>query len=270
MAEPDNLHTTKELYRLFNAGDIAGLLNHFDNHTIYHYHAPRELVPYGGGITGVAAIGQMFAQLDALYEFELFEPREFIAAGDKVIVTGVLRVKLKATGEVISSDWIHIPQFKNGKLVRNDLFEDSAQTARALAGRNIAIAQRVIEEAWNQGNLAVIDELYSPAIVSHDPASLPDEQGLEGRKRAALRYRKALPDIHFALSDFTATGELVYYHWQATATHTGELNGIPATGKKITVTGTATDRIVNGKIVEEWSHWDTLGMLQQLGVIPAA
>lgn len=267
MTEQDNVAIAQQAYRLFSEGNIAELMTHVDPNVHYHYHAPRALVPYGDGINGSAALLQMFAQLDELYVFEQFEPREFVGHGDKVFISGVFRAKVKATGEIIASDWVHIPQFKNGKLVRNDLFENSAQTARALAGRNIAIAQRVIEEAWNQGNLAVIDELYNPAIVSHDPASLPDEQGLEGRKRAALRYRKALPDIHFALSDFTAAGELVYYHWTATATHLGELNGIPPTGKKITVTGTATDRIVNGKIVEEWSHWDTLGMLQQLGVL---
>ncbi len=64
-----------------------------------------------------------------------------------------------------------------------------------MATRNIAVAQRVIEEAWNKGNLAVIDELYSPGVVSHEPAALPDEQGLEGRKRAVQRYRNALPEL---------------------------------------------------------------------------
>jgi steroid delta-isomerase-like uncharacterized protein len=212
----------------------------------------------------------MFTQLDKLYVFEQFEPREFVGHGDKVFVTGVLRVKVKATGETFSSDWVHIPQFKNGKLVRNDLFENSAQTARALANRNVAIARRVMEEGWNNGDLAVIEECYSPDAVMHDPASAPDErQGIEGRQRALQRYRAAFPDLHFTTSEFTAAGELVYFHWEATGTHQGELNGIPPTGKKITVTGTASDRIVNGKIVEDWSHWDTLGMLQQLGVIPA-
>ena len=131
MAEQDNLRTTKEIYRLFNAGDIAGMLNHFDNHTIYYYHAPRELVPYGGGITGAAAIGQMFAQLDALYEFELFEPREFFAQGDKVVALGHLRVRVKDTGEVFASDFAHAITYKAGKPMRLDFFEDSAEIGRA-------------------------------------------------------------------------------------------------------------------------------------------
>lgn len=271
MAGQDNVAISQKAYRFFSEGNIAELMQLIDDNCEYHYHAPRALVPYGDPVHGSAGVLQIMMQLGELYDFEQFEPREFVGHSDKVFVSGVLRVKVKATGEVFSSDWVHINRFQNGKLVRNDLFEDSAQTARALAARNIAIAQRVIEEGWNQNNLAVIDECYSTDAVMHDPNSAPDErQGNEGRKRAIARYKTAFPDLHFTMSDFVASGERVYFHWTATATHQGELNGIPPTGKKVTVTGTASDRIVNGKVVEDWSHWDALGMLQQLGVIPAA
>ncbi|NOT59126.1 MAG: SnoaL-like domain-containing protein [Acidobacteria bacterium] len=271
MAEPNNVAIAQKAYRLFNEGNIAELMTHVDNNVEYHYHAPQALVPYGDGINGHAALLQFFGQLDELYEFEQFEPREFVGHGDKVFITGVFRAKVKATGEVIGSDWVHINRYQHGKLVRNDLFENSAQTAHALAGRNIAIARRVIEEGWNQNKFDVIDECYSPDAVLNDPNAAPEErQGIAGRKSALRRYKTAFPDLHFTISDITASGEMVYYHWTATGTHQGELNGIPPTGKNITVTGTSSDRIVNGKIVEDWAAWDTLGMLQQLGVIPVA
>ena len=56
--------------------------------------------------------------------------------------------------------------------------------------------------------------------------------------------------------------------WTARGTHTGDLWGIAGTGKDITVTGTSVDRISGGRIIESWSNWDTLGLMQQLGVVP--
>jgi predicted ester cyclase len=56
--------------------------------------------------------------------------------------------------------------------------------------------------------------------------------------------------------------------WRAIGTHTGELLGIPPTGKPVDVTGIWIDRVQGGKIVEEWGVSDQLGMLQQVGVVP--
>ena len=65
-----------------------------------------------------------------------------------------------------------------------------------------------------------------------------------------------------------AEGDLVASRWTGRGTHQGELMGIPPTGKQVTVSGITISRVKNGKVVEEWSNWDTLGMLQQLGVVP--
>jgi predicted ester cyclase len=67
-----------------------------------------------------------------------------------------------------------------------------------------------------------------------------------------------------------AEGDLVAGPWRATGTHQGELMGIPATGKPISISGMGMDRVVDGKIVESWGNWDAMGMMAQLGVIPAA
>jgi predicted ester cyclase len=82
-------------------------------------------------------------------------------------------------------------------------------------------------------------------------------------------FRAAFPDIHVAVEDVIANGDKVVVRLTFSGTHTGPLMGMPPTGKFVTITGIAIDRIQNGKIVEHWVNRDDLGMLQQLGMIPA-
>jgi len=94
-------------------------------------------------------------------------------------------------------------------------------------------------------------------------------RGPAGVKELIAGYRAAFPDIHVTIEDQIADGDLVVSRWSAKGTHQGELMGIPATGKHATVTGITIDRIADGLIVESWNNWDTLGLMQQLGAIPA-
>jgi predicted ester cyclase len=81
-------------------------------------------------------------------------------------------------------------------------------------------------------------------------------------------YLGAFPDLKVT-SDFqVAEGDKVVMRWTGTGTHTGELMGIPATGKRIEMTGIGIQRIAGGRIVEEWVESDQMGMMQQLGVVP--
>jgi steroid delta-isomerase-like uncharacterized protein len=79
----------------------------------------------------------------------------------------------------------------------------------------------------------------------------------------------AFPDTQFTIDDMVAEGDRVAMRWTAIGTHNGDLDGMAPSGKPISVSGVSIDRIVDGKIVEEWSAWDALGMMQQIGVIPA-
>lgn len=131
---------------------------------------------------------------------------------------------------------------------------------------NKALSRRVLEELWHKGNMAAIDELYSPDYVSHNDRGFPS--GLEGVRVFTGMYKNAFPDTRITIEEQVAEGDLVVTRWSAKGTHKGELMGIPATGKQVTVTGIGIDRIVNGRIVEGWGEFDQLGMMQQLGVIP--
>jgi steroid delta-isomerase-like uncharacterized protein len=135
---------------------------------------------------------------------------------------------------------------------------------------NKAIIRRFFEEAFDKGNLAVIDEIVAPDQVNGGPGALPGmPSGPEGSKMLITAYRSAFPDLHFTIDQQIAEGNTVVTRWTAHGTHNGELAGIPATGKRATVVGLGVDRIENGKIVESWGLFDQFGMLQQLAVIPA-
>ena len=132
---------------------------------------------------------------------------------------------------------------------------------------NKALSRRFIEEVWNNKNLEVIDELVAPDQVDHAlPPGLPP--GIDGNKAFIGMFMNAFPDVKIVVEDQVAEGDMVVTRWRATGTHTGELMGIPPTGKKVTVTGIDINRFSGGKDVEHWGQFDQLGMMQQLGVVP--
>jgi steroid delta-isomerase-like uncharacterized protein len=138
-----------------------------------------------------------------------------------------------------------------------------------MSAENKAIARRLLEEAFNSGNLDVVDELVAPEFVNHDAALPQPTTGIEATKANITGYRDAFPDLRLTIEQQVAEGEFVTTRWSARGTHQGELMGMAATGKQATVTGITLDRIVDGRFVESWTNWDTLGLMQQLGVIPA-
>jgi len=136
-----------------------------------------------------------------------------------------------------------------------------------MSEENKAINRRFIEEVFNQGNLSIVDELFTPNYVDHTapPGRLP---GVDGLKQELTIYREAFPDTHVTIEDMIVEGDKVVFRWSGRGTHTGELLGIPPTGKDMKVTGIVIHRMVGGKIAEHWESFDQLGMLQQLGVVP--
>ena len=134
---------------------------------------------------------------------------------------------------------------------------------------NKAIAHRFFEEVCNGRKLDVANELFSTNHTYSDPSIPGVGPGPEGQKQVVSTYQTAFPDAHWAVEDQIAEGDKVVTRWTATGTHQRELQGIPPTGKHVTVPGIWVHRLVGGKIVESWNVWDTLGMLQQLGVVPS-
>ena len=132
--------------------------------------------------------------------------------------------------------------------------------------QNKMLARHLFEETWNSKNLAVLDEMVAPNFVFHN--SVQTFYGPEGFKQFAATYHTAFPEAHFSIEDVIAEGDTVVLRWTARGTHSGELLGIPPSGKQVTVSGMTITLISNGKSVESWGEFDALGMLQQIGVIP--
>jgi len=138
-----------------------------------------------------------------------------------------------------------------------------------MSEQNKAVSKRIIEEVFNQGKLQLIEELVAANAVVNDPSSPGGKiTGHAGLRQYVEMYRAAFPDLHFTINDQFADADKVATRFTATGTHKGALMGIAPTGKHATVTGVTIDHYKDGKVVEVWAHGDTLGMLQQLGVVP--
>lgn len=134
-------------------------------------------------------------------------------------------------------------------------------------GETKQIARRVIEELFSKGRFELLDDLVSPNWVGHDVANPEPTRGRDGLKQIASGYRTAFPDLKIGVDRQLADGDLVSTSWTAQGTHHGELFGIAPTGKQTTVTGVTIDRLASGRIVESWTTWDVLGLMQQLGAV---
>ena len=121
-----------------------------------------------------------------------------------------------------------------------------------------------IEVIWNQAQLDKLAEFTAPDIVRHDPAS-GVQRGFEEYSTVVQALHAAFHPMHFTINQQVGEGDKAAHHWTVTGTHSGEFNGIAATGKPFTLDGISIYRIADSKLVEERTVWDALGMMQQLG-----
>ncbi|HKN17424.1 MAG TPA: ester cyclase [Candidatus Sulfotelmatobacter sp.] len=131
--------------------------------------------------------------------------------------------------------------------------------------KNKAVARRVFDEIFNQGKFDVADEIYATNFVNH---GVHRDAGLKEDQDAARGWKLAFPDLKMTVLKEIAEGDLVTVLYGVTGTNTGEGNGLPATGKKIDGRGITIWRIVNGQITEEWSEFDQLRFMRELGLLP--
>jgi predicted ester cyclase len=130
------------------------------------------------------------------------------------------------------------------------------------------LSRRVAEEVWTAGKLDVIDELFAPSYRGWTPTD-GEIVGPAGFRELVERYHSAFKDTKMTADRLVAEGDWVTMTWTARGTHTGELMGIAPTGRDVTVTGVQLSRIKDGKFVEGYGIFDALGLLQQVGAVPA-
>lgn len=132
---------------------------------------------------------------------------------------------------------------------------------------NKAIICRYVD-ATNAGDLDLFDELVAPDYVEHQP--VPGQgQGREELKKAYVMFNGPFPDLNYVFEDIIAEGDLVVGRGVISGTHKGEFFGVPATGKKVHWTGTRLFRLKDGRVTDGWINLDMLGLMQQMGVVPA-
>ncbi len=136
-----------------------------------------------------------------------------------------------------------------------------------MSEENKALARRWAD-IFAQGNLDLVEEIYAPNFVGHDPAIPEDTRGVEGAREFYGMYLGAFPDAEVTIEDQLAEGDMVATRWTGRGTHQGELMGVPPSGNRVEVPGITISRIEGGKVVEEWNNYDALGMMQAIGAVP--
>jgi predicted ester cyclase len=126
------------------------------------------------------------------------------------------------------------------------------------------IVRRFFEEAWNQQNLNVVDEIFAPTVIFNGQSVTR-----EALKQALAGRRVAFPDIQVTVDDQVAEGEKVSTRRTWQATHRGPYRGVAPTGKQVRWTQISIVRFSQGRIVEDWAVADEFSILQQLGALPA-
>ncbi|MDX1941704.1 MAG: ester cyclase [Saprospiraceae bacterium] len=122
-----------------------------------------------------------------------------------------------------------------------------------------------IEDGWNNNrNKEVIDQVFAQNWVDGNPTFPDQPKGIEGAMYFVEQYRKALHNIHFTITHLIADADYVTFRFEATAAHGGELLGIPATGKKVKITGIVIHKVENGRFAKSWNEVDLLGLKMQL------
>jgi steroid delta-isomerase-like uncharacterized protein len=131
---------------------------------------------------------------------------------------------------------------------------------------NDAVVRRLLEEVVNNGCTDLLAALVAADHIGHDP--LGDHYGPEGMRIAVAEYRTAFSGLQVTAEDFVTEEDKVVHRFTLRGTHTGPFMGIPPTGRVVTVSGIAIDRLANGKVAESWVSLDALNLLRQLGATP--
>jgi steroid delta-isomerase-like uncharacterized protein len=136
-----------------------------------------------------------------------------------------------------------------------------------MSDSNDRVMRRAFRDIMDSGDITMIDELFASDFTGHDTTG-----GTFGRdefKEGVRAMLAAFTDRRVVIEDQLAAGDKVATRWTVTAVHTGEFQGIPATGRRGSMTGISIDRLAGGKIIESWEVTDDAGLLRQLGVLPS-
>ncbi len=132
-----------------------------------------------------------------------------------------------------------------------------------------SIGRRFVEEHNGPNYVAYTNEAIAPdAKLTLGVPGLPPQMNRDTWLQVIAGFRSAMPDIRSMVEDVIADGDRVVVRWSGTGIQTGELMGVPASGRPVSTTGIVILRVADGRIVECWDLFDALGVMQQIGAIP--
>lgn len=134
---------------------------------------------------------------------------------------------------------------------------------------NKKLVAAFIQELFTQGDLDAVNRYLAPEMINHDPPFPGAPDGREGIRHAAAMYREALPDWHSDVDELVAEGDIVVERFTASGTHRGTLMGVAGTNQILVLKGIQMFRVEHDQIVERWGRLDEMGVLRQLGLVPA-
>ncbi|HWW85985.1 MAG TPA: ester cyclase, partial [Vicinamibacterales bacterium] len=257
----------------FAQGDIRAIVDACTDDSEWLLPGTSE-VPWSGVWRGRQQIEKFFAVVAETVEFEQYEPQDFIAQDDTVVVLGQERFRVKATAKTVENPWVLVFRLGDGQIARLRSYEDSAAVAAAFRNEPEDATNRnkeafvAICDIFNTGDLSNVNALLAHDYVDHDDLPPGVGQDVAGFKQLVKMYRTALPDLRGSVEQVVAEGDLVTGRVLTTGTNTGSLMGMPPTGKAVHFWEFHTVRFVNGKCVEHWGLVDMMTMMQQLGVVP--
>jgi steroid delta-isomerase-like uncharacterized protein len=136
-----------------------------------------------------------------------------------------------------------------------------------MSQQNKDLDRRLFSEVWNKGHIDIIDEIFSEEYVNHTPQ--PGRPiGKQGLKLMITTMRAAFPDLQMIPEDVITEGNKIVTRWTLRGIHKGDALGFPATNKTIRIMGIGIHVYKGGKIIESWTSMDSMGLAQQLGMIP--
>jgi steroid delta-isomerase-like uncharacterized protein len=136
-----------------------------------------------------------------------------------------------------------------------------------MSASNEAVVRRFYEDMCNGRKNELAPELFTTDHEMHDP-QVPTPTGPEGMAQTVSVYQEGVDGL-WTIEEIFSTDARVVVRWTGSGTHVAEVNGVPPTGNSIRVDAITIHRMQDGKIAETWEVWDTLGFLQQIGVVPA-
>jgi steroid delta-isomerase-like uncharacterized protein len=138
-----------------------------------------------------------------------------------------------------------------------------------VSDENKMLVRRLLDEAWNGGRLEDLDTLVAENCRFHDPVFPSMAPGTDSLRRHIRMCRNAFPDLKCTIDDMIAERDEVVVHWTIRGTQRQSFLGMAPTNRTATISGTTINRIENGKIVEQWSDWNLLSLMEQLGLATA-